>query len=193
GLARAAVPPGGDPRPIHTALAAEIDEALAEDPGLTLALRARVELQGSGAREAARLATERNPGDVRAWLWLADALADEGDAEERLSALRRASAAAPGNPAVLDALARELVRRGELPEALALARQAIGTAPWSPAFMETWSAALEASSRCGEALAAAERALELVRDGLPDEQRAPFRARIARLRGTCGEPRAATP
>jgi hypothetical protein len=58
----------------HRSLIGEIDEALAEDPAHPLALRARTELDGGDARPVARRAAERNPGDVRAWLWLADVL-----------------------------------------------------------------------------------------------------------------------
>jgi hypothetical protein len=166
---------------------AEMEEALAEDPGHVLGLQVRAALLGLDPLPLARLAAETHPDDLRALLWLAQSLPRDGSAEaERLAVLRRAVSVAPWSAMASGNLAWFLVQRGDLAEALPLAERAVKLSPGNPNTLDTLAAVLEAAQRCPEALRTAERALDFLPEHASGDARAPWTERAGRLRRACG-------
>ncbi|MEN1941858.1 tetratricopeptide repeat protein [Luteimonas sp. MJ174] len=103
-------------------------------------------------REEARRAVAAAPGDVIAWVVLADAELDAGDGVAGEGAARRALALAPGHPEALARLGRALWLRGRHREAAASLGEASRAAPGHPGIALWFGHALE---DIGEAEAAA--------------------------------------
>lgn len=167
---------------------AEIDEALAHDPGhvAALALLAAEAPPEERARLAER-ATAAHPEDVRAWIVLANALPDT-DTSRKIEVLQRAVAADGASATALNDLAWALLGAGRSGEALPLARKAASLEPWSAPVLDTFSGVLEDLGQCAEALAVQRRAVDVLSERADAQARAPYLARLGRLDGACGRP-----
>lgn len=104
-------------------------------------------------RAAARAAAQRQPHDALAWILLAEAELDGGDAVAGEAAARRALALRPGHPEALARLGRAQWMQGRRHDAVASLRQAAANAPRHPGIAVWLGHALEDA---GEAEAAAE-------------------------------------
>jgi tetratricopeptide (TPR) repeat protein len=172
------------------ARAAEVAEALREDPGHPLA-SARL-ARGRSREEQLTLAREAaltHPGAWEAWTLLAGAL-PASERCDRVDALRRAATLAPERAEVLNDLAWVLVEAGRAADALPVAERALRLEPWSAPVLDTYAAAVAANGRCADAVGAEQRALELVREG--DTGRDGMAARLDVYRAGCAAPAAAS-
>lgn len=166
---------------------AEVEEALAHDPGHVAALA----LLAGGAAPAERLrlaerATTAHPEDPQAWLLLGRAL-PETEPERRIEAFRRAAAGEAAGATVLNELAWALLGAGRSGEALPLARRAARLEPWNSLVLDTYSGVLEDLGQCAEALAVQHRAVDVLSERVGERGRAPYLERLARLERLCGQ------
>ena len=161
----------------RAALAAEVEEALAEAPDHPIPLLVKAQVLHEGdALEMARRSVEAYPGDPRAWIFLGQSL-PSGD--ERTRALQKAVEYAPENPAALHMLAADLLERGRPGEALPWARKAAGMAPWSPPLLSTYAQVLSEVGWCAQAVPHQRRALESLPENTPAVERTTYRTRLA--------------
>lgn len=176
-----------------TELRAEVEHALAHDPGHVEALAL---LAGAAPNEEAlrlmELATAAHPEDARAWLTLA-AVIPAGQEERRLEALRRAVAADGASAQAANALAWMLLATGRSGEGLPHARRAMAMEPWNAVVIVTLSVVLEDLGQCPEALALQRRAVDVLSDDADATLRAALAERSARLEAACGRATAAPP
>lgn len=122
-----------------------------------LALRAG---DHSRARDAFSRATELQPGSVRAWHGLGNALRAAGEPGQAVLAFERAVLLAPDNAAVRINLGASLRLLGRADEALARLREAERIGHTGPELQDAINGCLQDLGRCAEALAGAR---ELVR------------------------------
>jgi len=115
-------------------------------------------LHGSDSRIEARRAAERAPGDAIAWILLAEAELDAGDARAGETAARRALALAPGHPEVLARLGRAQWMMHRHREAADSLRAAARAAPRHPGIAVWLGHALEDIGEAEEASEAYARA-----------------------------------
>ncbi len=169
---------------------AELDEALAHDPGHVAAL-AYLSFEADPAERLrlAERATAAHPEDVRAWLLLGQAT----EQERRVEAYRRAVGADAGNVFALNNLAWALLEAGRSGEALPLARKAAGLEPWNAAALDTLAGVMEDLGQCVEALAVQRRAVDVLSERASAQERASYAERIARLEKSCGSAAVARP
>ncbi|GAB6196728.1 O-linked N-acetylglucosamine transferase, SPINDLY family protein [Lysobacter xanthus] len=120
---------------------------------------------GADARQLARLAVQRAPGDAIAWVVLAEAELDAGDAVAGERAARRALAIAPGHPEALARLGRAQSMLGRPGDAVESLLQATRAAPNHPGIAVWLGHALEEVGRVEDAAIAFAQAHRL----LPDE------------------------
>ncbi len=166
---------------------AEVDEALAHDPGHVAALTRLA--AGAPPEEQLRLAERAaaaHPEDVRAWVLLGDAI-PETEVERRIEALRKAVGADRASVTALNDLAWALLGAGRSGEALPLARTAAGLEPWSSPVLDTYAGVLEDLGQCAAALAVQRRAVDVLAERASAQARAPYLERIARLEKSCGQ------
>jgi tetratricopeptide (TPR) repeat protein len=166
-------------------LAAEVEEALAEDPGNIGALMQAARFAGAQPELLARRATEAHPDDPRSWIFLAQVLPG-GDDRGREEALRRALATSPFNTMALNDLAWTLLQTGRSAEALPLAREAVSLAPWIPAIVDTLAATLARLGRCAEAVAMQQRAIDQLADGFEPREHQAYLDHLADYQARCG-------
>ncbi|MGH8075675.1 MAG: tetratricopeptide repeat protein [Lysobacter sp.] len=110
-------------------------------------------MQHVDPRQQARLATQRAPHDAMAWILLADAELEAGDATAGELACRRALALRPGHPEALARLGRAQWMQGGRDDAVASLRAAAAVAPNHPGIAVWLGHALEDN---GEAEAASD-------------------------------------
>ncbi len=174
--------------------AAEIDEALREDPGHPVALMRR----GQGLLQPERMAlaleaTRTHAASWQAWAFLASAVSSTEHCG-REAALRRAMSLAPENAPLLNDLAWSLVEGGRAAEALPIAEMAGRLEPWRASVLDTYAAAAAATGRCEEAVRAEERAVDLMPEEASAGERAALEDRLERYRSGCrGARRAPSP
>lgn len=94
-------------------------------------------------RQAARAAVQRMPGDAMAWIVLAEAELDAGDARAGEAACRRALELRPGHPEAFARLGRAQWMQGARIEAVASLRAAAQAAPTHPGIAVWLAHALE--------------------------------------------------
>lgn len=177
---------GHGPAKGASALRAEVDETLEEDPGHPIALQYRAELTGEDPVRLARTSIEAHPDDPRAWTFLGHALlGDRRRAAEREEAYRRAAELAPQNPAALHNVAGELLSQGRSGEALPFARRAAQLAPWSPPLLAAHAAALSDLGRCEEAIPVQQRAVDALPELAAESARRGFSDRLAAYTRQC--------
>lgn len=87
------------------------------------------EVSAIGAREQARIAVQRAPHDALAWILLAEAELDAGDARAGEAAAHRALGLRPGHPEALARLGRAQWMQGRREDAVASLRAAATNAP----------------------------------------------------------------
>ena len=116
-------------------------------------------------RQRARLRVQHAPGDALAWVILAEAELDAGDAAAGERAARRALQLRPGEPEALARLGRAQAMRGRASDAVASLSQAAEAAPGHPGVAVWLGHALEDVQRVEDAADAFARAHRL----LPDE------------------------
>jgi tetratricopeptide (TPR) repeat protein len=177
------LPRGGERRP--EVLRAEIDEALAEDPGapLPVAVLARIDPRADRL-PLARAAVKAHPDDWRAWSALAGALPLDAHTE-RLEALERALALAPGQPVALLELATELVAADRAKEAAPHALQLVRIAPYSPIAHEMLAQVAASLGLCVDAVRAQQRALDTLPDAMPTAARDAEERKLAAYQAQC--------
>jgi tetratricopeptide (TPR) repeat protein len=168
-----------------SALRAEVDEALSEDPDHPLALQWLATLTGEPPIPLARRAVSSHPDDPRAWTFLAGALKGEEHDVERLLAYRTAATLAEGNAAALHNLSVELLVQGRSGEALPVAREAVRLAPWSPPLLDGYAAVLVDLGLCAQAVDAQSRALEVLSERSADPVRKALIDRLQQIRVQC--------
>jgi len=110
-------------------------------------------MQHADPRQQARLATQRAPHDAMAWIILADAELEAGDAVAGEAACHRALSLRPGHPEALARLGRAQWMLGRRDDAVASLRAAASTAPNHPGIAVWLGHALEDN---GEAEAASD-------------------------------------
>ena len=147
-------------------VAAEVDEALREDPGNPEALARRAARERTPVVVALRAATVARPNDWRAWYFLATQLTAPRDAVEREASCRKALALDTDAPAPQNDLAWLLVESGRAREALPFANRAVDLAPWDPAYLDTLATVALELGQCPQALQLAQRAVETAEGGL---------------------------
>lgn len=147
-------------------LAAEVDEALGEDPGQPEALAMRAARERAPAAAALRAATAARPDDWRAWYFLATQLTAPREAAEREASYRKAVALDPDAPAPHNDLAWVLVESGRAREALPFANRAVDLAPWDPAYLDTLATVALELGQCPQALQLTQRSVETAEGGL---------------------------
>lgn len=113
-------------------------------------------------RRQARAAVQRAPGDPIAWVLLAEAELDAGDALAGEQAARRALALAPGHPEALARLGRAQSMQGRRDEAADSLLRAAQAAPGHPGILVWLGHALEDVRRVEEAADAFARAHALL-------------------------------
>jgi hypothetical protein len=161
----------------RAALAAEVEEALAEAPDHPIALQVKAQVLKEGdPEELARRSVEAYPGDPRAWVFLGESL-PPGD--ERTHALQKAVEYAPENPAAIHMLATDLLERGRPGEALPWARKAAGIAPWSSPLLATYAQALSEVGWCAQAVPHQRRALDALPENASPGERTTYTTRLA--------------
>ncbi len=173
------------------ALAAEVAEALREDPAHPTALAAHARLRGVEPLPLARSSVKAHPDDPRAWTFLAQSLRGPEAAAEREEAYRRAVELAPDNAAALHNLGSELLEQGRSGAALPLVRRAAQLAPWSAAVLDRYAAVLADLGRCADAVRVQRQALDVLRDAPAERARTAMQARLDDYRRRCGMPGAA--
>ncbi|ABS27896.1 conserved hypothetical protein [Anaeromyxobacter sp. Fw109-5] len=166
------------------AVLAEVDEALAEDPGNVPALSKGAVARPAQALAYARRAVELHPENARAWLLLWEHLPQE-DAAGREDALRRAVQADPENAIALNNLAWALLGAGKSGEALPLARKAATFAPWDSAALDTLAGVMADLGQCAEALQVQRRATDVLPEAAPEKVRREYTERLEHLERTC--------
>jgi len=167
-------------------LRAEVNEALAEDPGHVAALLVYSSWYPASAKQLARRAVAAHPEDPRAWGMLANALADDADPRERETCLRRAVELAPDRAAGYVGLASELLAQNRAADALALSGRAVELTPWSAAALQVHAQVLADLGRCDQAIAMSRRAVDLVSDGMTTDQRNRSAEGLGEMRRKCG-------
>jgi Tfp pilus assembly protein PilF len=173
-------------------LEAEVEEALRHDPGSVSALAVAIGRKPAEGVALAEKATAAHPRDARAWLLLAGAL-PPGAKDRREAALRKAVEVDPSSGLALNELAWLLLGSDRAGEALPLARRAVELSPGSAPFLDTLAGVAEARGDCLVAMQIQRRALDLLSEELPEQGRAPYRARLTRLQKACGRPESAPP
>ena len=159
-------------------VAAEMTEALREDPLHPVALR--VTTKTPEARRAAMLkVTAERPKDWRGWYYLGGVADDRAEKE---AALRKAVELNPEAAVARNALARLLHETGRAKEAVKHANAALDLAPWSPAAIDTLAAVAAELGKCKEAGILQRRAIDLVRGNA----RAEYEKRLAEIEARCG-------
>jgi tetratricopeptide (TPR) repeat protein len=150
---------------------AEVDEAIAEDPGSPGALAVMVRLRSrEDTLPLARAAVKVHPEDWRAWSALASSLGP-GTGAERLAARRKAAALAPEEPLALLFLARDLEAASLPDEAAPHALRLLRLAPYSSVVHETMAAVAMRLDLCDAALRSQQRAIETLSDRAPAQSR----------------------
>jgi tetratricopeptide (TPR) repeat protein len=172
-------------KPDPARLKAEIEEALAHDPGHVAALERMAKDRTGDALALAERATAAHPEDARAWLFLARSTPD---GERRSAALRKAVEMDGASADAANELAWTLLEAGRSGEALPLARRAVATEPWNEAIIDTLAGVLEDLEQCPEALALQRRAMDVLPEGTSAGARAAFVERRSRLEAACGRP-----
>jgi tetratricopeptide (TPR) repeat protein len=177
------LPRGGEKR--IEVLRAEIDEALAEDPGAAapVAVLARIDPKADRL-PLARSATKAHPEDWRAWSALAAALPSDARTE-RLEALRKSLALAQGQPLPLLELAAELADTGMAEEAAPYALQLVRVAPYSPVSHEMLAQVAISLGRCADAVRSQQRALDTLPDGTSAATRDSEERKLAAYQRMC--------
>src|SRR5688572_30726982 len=110
-------------------------------------------MNAADPRSQARLAVERAPHDVMAWIMLCEYELDAGDARAGEAAARRALSLRAGHPEALARLGRAQWMQGQRVEAVASLRAAAANAPQHPGIAVWLGHVLEDT---GEAEAAAD-------------------------------------
>jgi tetratricopeptide (TPR) repeat protein len=128
---------------------AELEEALAEDPGHPAVIS---RLDGDEAK--VRAAALARPSDWRSWLILSGR--DKGEA--KIASLRKAIQLNPESAYTLNNLAWELATGGNPHDALPFANKAVDLAPWSGGLIDTLAEVAYRLGKCPEALALSHRA-----------------------------------
>src|SRR5690606_9314929 len=153
-------PPGRRPDPVRPAQRAHRRPRRAGQPAAVRAPGGRARAADPGhvmapgdPRADLREAVRREPRNAMAWIVLADAELDAGDALAGQSACQQALALAPGHPEALARLGRAHWLQRRFPEAVASLRAAAGAAPRHPGIAVWLGHALEDA---GEAEAAAD-------------------------------------
>jgi tetratricopeptide (TPR) repeat protein len=177
-------------------LAADVDEALREDPTQPFALVERARLQGASAAvgspvAALRAAVAARPGDWRALYLLATQLQRPGEAKEREAAYRKATALEPDAAIPQNDLAWLLVESGRAREALPFANRAVDLAPWEPQFIDTLAVVANELGQCAQALQLARRAGDAFTDG--GEQARRVQRHLEEFQRRCGSSPAPVP
>ncbi len=113
-------------------------------------------------RARLRLRVQQAPQDFIAWVMLAEAELDHGDADAGLRAVARALALQPGHPEALARLGRGLSMRGEYAQAAAALQQAAAAAPGHPGIALWLGHALEDAGEAEPAARAYEHAYRLL-------------------------------
>lgn len=168
-----------------SALRAEVDEALAEDPDHPPALQHLAALTGEPPLPLARRAVASHPDDPRAWTFLAGSLKGEPFDAERLLAYRTAASLAEGNAAALHNLAVELLAQGQSGQALPVAREAVRLAPWSSTLLDAYAAVLVDLGQCPAAIDMQQRALEVLPERSSEAARRALKDRLQQHRVQC--------
>jgi tetratricopeptide (TPR) repeat protein len=163
--------------------AAEIDEALREDPLNPIAAWFASN-EPEQLRALLRKTTAARPDDWRAWNLLAGTFDAATDASEKEAALRKALALNPQSASVRNNLAWLLVGAGRAKEALPHANAAADLAPWSPEVIDTLATVAAELGKCAEARVLQRRAVDLLGKG--DEARERYEKRLADLEARCG-------
>ncbi|ACL67063.1 conserved hypothetical protein [Anaeromyxobacter dehalogenans 2CP-1] len=176
-------------KPDPARLKAEIEEALAHDPGHVAALERMAEDRAGDALSLAERATAAHPEDARAWRFLARSTSD---GERRIAALRKAVETDGASAEAANELAWTLLEAGRSGEALPLARRAVATEPWNAGIIDTLAGVLEDLGQCPEALALQRRAVDVLPEGVSPAARAALVERRSRLEAACGRPQPAT-
>jgi tetratricopeptide (TPR) repeat protein len=104
---------------------------------------------------------ENDPGNARAWSFLADAYRNEGDLEQARGAVERAMVLAPGIPTLIGKAAIIEQQSGNLEGAAMLAAQVVALDDAFPEMRLLLAEALAIRGRLPEALAHANRAVQL--------------------------------
>jgi tetratricopeptide (TPR) repeat protein len=157
-------------------VAAEVEKALAADPGNAYALMLK---QGSDPAAA----TSAHPDDWRAW-YLA-ALRNEKDRKF----IDQAAKLAPDNPSVLSKLAYAELVAGAYDRGLAAAAHAVDLAPGRSEALDMLAQAYAANSRCDEAGVAEQRAIDSIPDASANGVPPALLKRQRDLRDHCGPAR----
>lgn len=167
--------------PDPKAVAAELTEALAEDPGNVAALALLARGTPAEARVFGTRATEAHPEDVWAWLLLGGS----GTAEQREAALRKAVEVGPEHAVALNELAWFLVETERAGEAIPFAARAVRLASWDHDVLDTAGAALHHVGRCTEALVVQRRAVDVMPEGTGARTRFAILSRLAKIEASC--------
>jgi Flp pilus assembly protein TadD len=175
--ARAAWPEGKAREALY---AAEVQEALGEDPSQPSAIQARARLAKSSPAAPLRQAIAARPGDWRAWLLLGDSLGD-AEAAEKEAAYRKATSLNPDGALAQNNLAWLLAKAGRAREALHFANRAADLAPRSPEVLDTLAFVAADLGKCPEALTLQQRAVALLAPG----SGAPIRQNLAEYQKRC--------
>jgi tetratricopeptide (TPR) repeat protein len=166
---------------------AEVDEALAEDPGLVAALSAAAALDPVRAPAHARAAVGAHPEQAAAWTLLGTA--NRGpDAAGREAAHRRAVQLSPERAELRYALALDLLAAGRAEEADAEARRAIRAAPWSPVAHWVQSSSRLALGRCRESLEDLAQAADLLAERASTDESCRNAKELEKVQARCGDP-----
>ncbi|WP_176065150.1 tetratricopeptide repeat protein [Anaeromyxobacter diazotrophicus] len=173
-------------------LAAELDEALREDPTNPIAIvqRARLGAGGPPPLAALRASVAARPGDGWAWFTLASQLRAPQEAKEREACYREAVALEPDAASAQNSLAWLLVESGRAREALPFANRAVDLAPWDPVIIDTLAVVAGELGQCPQALQLARRAVE----ALPPEgeRTSAVRRHLEDFQRRCGSPPASS-
>ena len=181
---RALLLPRGGERRLEV-LRAEIDEAIAENPGAAfpVAVLARIDPKAD-LLPLARGAVEAHPEDWRSWSVLAGALPDDARTE-RLEARRKAIALAPDQPLALLELAAELTSAGVAREAAPHALRLVRIAPYSPVAHEMLAQVAMGLGQCADAVRSQQRALDTLPDATPTATRDAEERKLAAYQKAC--------
>lgn len=168
----------------ETKVAAEVGEALREDPANPLAVWHDAMARKAPLAPALRAVTAARPDDWRGWVLLGDALDPASDAREKEAALRRSVALEPASAHANNELAWLLVTTGRAREARPFAERALDLAPWNPTTVDTLAAVAFGIGQCQAAVMLQRRAAGHF--ALDDRNGDGVRKRLAEYEARCG-------
>ena len=174
----------------------EVAQALRENPTQVSAVQLQADFTEDHAERLAlaEALVKAHPDSGPAWGLLARAHAAVGSPMAvQEQALVRAVELSPDDASARNSLAWLYVQTNVPQKGYELALSAVKRAPYSPAFVDTYAAVLFAMGQCPKSISTQRRAMELLHEKAPAEERQDYQSRLTKYETACRERQAAEP